>query len=306
MRSGVPYAGRLDVQSASFGSRAHQVPKELLEALLQADPRNRERHCFDVAVVTVGPVKGLQVVGIGSNTMKRERAVKAALVLAVREGVASFRPEAVSPDVKTFLPTLQLVGHVGPPPPKKAEEAKEPMGMSNENDRLAAAEGREAAQQARRFVALPYPCARPEDDVPNQTSHAPATPSSRRPDPDDRAVGKQSILQVPVDQVLFSQKSCGKCFKDKRSLQQLVEELAEGRHDPLTSEFLWLEAVRKKKRYFSDDNRRLWCLKEHQRRCGREVWIKIRVVKLPRAAQRSWSVTIRCMVTKRSDCADED
>ena len=183
----------LDVQDASFGGCAHKVPKELLEALLQADPRNRERHCFDVAVVTVGPVRGLQVVGIGSNTMKRERAVKAALVLAVREGFAGIRPEAVSPDLKTFLPTLQLVGHVGPPPLQKVEKATQPMGMSNESDRLVAAEGREAAQQARRLVAPPYPCARPEDDVPNQKLHAPATASIRRPDPDHGAVGKQRI-----------------------------------------------------------------------------------------------------------------
>ncbi|CAE7947479.1 dis3l2 [Symbiodinium sp. KB8] len=277
----------LHVQDASFGSRAHKVPKKLLEALLQADPRNRERHCLDVAVVTVGPVRGLQVVGIGSNTMKRERAVKAALVLAVREGFAGIRPEAVSPDLKTFLPTLQLVGHVGPPPLQKVEKATQPMGMSNENDRLVAAEGREAAQQARRLVAPPYPCARPEDDVPNQKLHAPATASIRRPDPDHGAVGKQSILNIPVDEVLYTQESCGTLFSDgQRSLQQLVEELVEGRHDPLTSEFLWLEAVSKRGKLFSNDNRRLWCLKEYQRRCGREVWIRIRVEKLPPAARR--------------------
>ena len=273
----------LNIQSASFGTRAHTVPKELLEGLLQADPRNRERHCFDVAVVTVGPVKGLTVVGIGSNTMKRERAVKAAIVLAVRERVAGVQPEAVNPDVKTFLPTLQLAG---PPPVQKPEEATQPMGTSNENARLAATAGHEATQQARRLAALPYPCARPENDVPNQNLHAPATPSSRRPDPNDAAVGKSKILNIPVDEVSYTQESCGKYFKDGRSLQQLVEELAEGKHDPLTSPFLCLEAVRKRTRLFSNDNRRLWCLKEHQRRCGREVWIKIRVEELPPAARR--------------------
>ena len=99
------------------------------------------------------------------------------------------------------------------------------------------------------------------------------------------------IKKVLVDDVSFTQENCGRKFKDGRSLEQLVAELHAGKHDPLRSEFLCLEALWKRDRngthrLYSNDNRRLWCLKEFQSQSGKHVYMRIRLIKLPIEAQR--------------------
>jgi hypothetical protein len=74
--------------------------------------------------------------------------------------------------------------------------------------------------------------------------------------------------EVYVDQLEYTQASCGKCFKNGWPLQKLIDELNSGEVDPLRHPDLELEVVRKLHgrhyRYYSNDNRRLYCLKEHQ------------------------------------------
>eukprot|EP00929_Paragymnodinium_shiwhaense_P119199 TRINITY_DN9107_c0_g1_i2.p1 TRINITY_DN9107_c0_g1~~TRINITY_DN9107_c0_g1_i2.p1 ORF type:complete len:513 (+),score=58.82 TRINITY_DN9107_c0_g1_i2:138-1676(+) len=94
------------------------------------------------------------------------------------------------------------------------------------------------------------------------------------------------IATVEIDSLMYSQENCGQWFQDGRPLWQLVEELGAGKHDPLTARFLQLEVVEKRGHLYSNDNRRLWCLKQHKMRTRADVYVRVRITKLPPAAER--------------------
>lgn len=76
---------------------------------------------------------------------------------------------------------------------------------------------------------------------------------------------------VDASEIRFCQRSMKRRFQDGRSLEELIRSLMAGRIDPLEAGFLKLTVVEKKdenKRLalFSKDNRRLYCLKEYQKR----------------------------------------
>ena len=245
--------GTFEVKDASFGSRAWKVPKPMLDALLQVDERNRHvRRFFDVVSVTAGPLKGLRAVGLGSTTLKRERACKAALVVAAMKGPLPpgvFRPQG-NRTVTALLAKIQA-SHLDP-----------------QAQATPASEGEDAPAEA------PAEAPRARADSQAQQGHAqPAWPTL-------------NMKTVWVDELDYSQSNCGQTFQDGRALTQLVQELCQGKHDPLESDFLCLEVVKKRGRLFSNDNRRLWCLKKYQGIIGQKVRVKIRLEVLTRTAGR--------------------
>ncbi len=67
-----------------------------------------------------------------------------------------------------------------------------------------------------------------------------------------------------------------------RTLDELVAALGDGTVDPLSDDFLELEAVQKRDRcgdirFRSNDSSRFWCLKKLRRILGRPIEIRIRV-----------------------------
>ena len=82
---------------------------------------------------------------------------------------------------------------------------------------------------------------------------------------------------VSVDDILYSQPSCGVAFKEGNTLRQLVEELHSGMHNPLTAPFLKLELIQRKDKLYSNDNRRLYCLKRYRDEIQEPVHIRARV-----------------------------
>ena len=79
---------------------------------------------------------------------------------------------------------------------------------------------------------------------------------------------------VSIDNLLYSQQSCGVTFRDGSPLRQLVEELHSGLHDPLTSSFLQLEVIHRDGKLFSNDNRRLYCLKRYRDEIRQPVQVR--------------------------------
>ena len=79
---------------------------------------------------------------------------------------------------------------------------------------------------------------------------------------------EKSIKQSSVEQLEYTQENIGRCFKDGRTLQELIHDLDAGRVDPLEHPNMQLEVVRKwgnqREVFYSNDNRRLYCLKQHQ------------------------------------------
>lgn len=90
---------------------------------------------------------------------------------------------------------------------------------------------------------------------------------------------------VDASEIRFCQRSMKRRFQDGRSLEELIRSLMAGRIDPLEAGFLKLTVVEKKdenKRLalFSKDNRRLYCLKEYQKRINFQP-VPVRVKVLP-------------------------
>eukprot|EP00930_Biecheleria_cincta_P043214 TRINITY_DN29699_c0_g1_i1.p1 TRINITY_DN29699_c0_g1~~TRINITY_DN29699_c0_g1_i1.p1 ORF type:complete len:468 (-),score=74.56 TRINITY_DN29699_c0_g1_i1:33-1436(-) len=91
---------------------------------------------------------------------------------------------------------------------------------------------------------------------------------------------------VDVSEVRFSQRSMKRRFSDGRHLEELIRalQLNDPRCNPMTAEFLKLTVVEKsdekgQRALYSKDNRRLWCLKEYQRRSsGKPVPIRVRIL----------------------------
>lgn len=91
---------------------------------------------------------------------------------------------------------------------------------------------------------------------------------------------------VDVSEIRFSQRSMRNRFQDGRSFEELIRALQMGdpRCNPMTAEFLKLIVVEKadasgQRALYSKDNRRLWCLKEFQKREGsRPVPVRVRIL----------------------------
>jgi len=70
---------------------------------------------------------------------------------------------------------------------------------------------------------------------------------------------------VSVDDLRYSQESIGRSFSDGKTFEELISGLSSWRIDPLTADFLCLQGFETKHGIHSAENRRLFCLKEHQR-----------------------------------------
>ncbi|CAK8989678.1 Uncharacterized protein SCF082_LOCUS1914 [Durusdinium trenchii] len=88
---------------------------------------------------------------------------------------------------------------------------------------------------------------------------------------------------VDAAEIRFCQRSMKRRFQDGE-LQELIRALSAGRINPMTADFLKLTVVEKmdengKRALFSKDNRRLYCLKEYQKRCGfKPVPVRVRIL----------------------------
>ncbi|CAE7242017.1 rps6 [Symbiodinium microadriaticum] len=78
-----------------------------------------------------------------------------------------------------------------------------------------------------------------------------------------------------------------KCFRDGRSLNQLVEELRSGKWPVLDTSFLRLRCSRHGRRIYCKDVRRLWCLKAFQDQVRNEQTVYVRVRSDPVGQGRS-------------------
>ena len=99
------------------------------------------------------------------------------------------------------------------------------------------------------------------------------------------------LRDLKVGQIEYTQESIGECFKDGRSLEALISDLDHSRVDPCSCKDLQLEVIERDGKYFSNDNRRLYCLKRHQEHMDQEhmgwtVWVKAKVFYWPSAFDR--------------------
>eukprot|EP00930_Biecheleria_cincta_P056395 TRINITY_DN4252_c0_g1_i1.p1 TRINITY_DN4252_c0_g1~~TRINITY_DN4252_c0_g1_i1.p1 ORF type:complete len:574 (-),score=99.92 TRINITY_DN4252_c0_g1_i1:86-1780(-) len=110
----------------------------------------------------------------------------------------------------------------------------------------------------------------------------------------DRVRKKDDVNEVDIGQVYFTQKQCSRCFRDGRSLDELVQLLSTGEVDPLKDSFLIINVIQawevdysgKRKRtsqpvYYALDHRRLHCMREAG--CSR---IRVRLQQLANSAVR--------------------
>eukprot|EP00435_Cladocopium_sp_Y103_P067985 s868_g30.t2 len=73
-----------------------------------------------------------------------------------------------------------------------------------------------------------------------------------------------STKVLPVDELLYSQDSISPHFSDKRPLKELIDQLNAWELDPMKAGFLCLDVMEINGKVYSVDNRRLYCLKQHQ------------------------------------------
>lgn len=87
------------------------------------------------------------------------------------------------------------------------------------------------------------------------------------------------LVTVCCDDLFYTQKGCSDRFRGGRYLEDTIQALLNGSVDPQRDEWLVLEVVKKDGRLLSNDNRRLYCLKEYQRRRLEpgKVMVRIRV-----------------------------
>ncbi len=92
-----------------------------------------------------------------------------------------------------------------------------------------------------------------------------------------------------IKEVEYTQTSIGCRFQNGWWLERLIDDLDSGRVDPRTHETMRLEVVFHQGKYYSNDNRRLYCLKKHQenqQHTGWEVRVAARVHIFPQAFNR--------------------
>eukprot|EP00439_Symbiodinium_sp_Y106_P079756 s1331_g18.t1 len=132
----------------------------------------------------------------------------------------------------------------------------------------------EARPQAQTVRSLEAPAA--AKPTPRKRPRSPTSPPAPR---------KRSYrISVPVDEVEFSQDSIGERFTCGRELQTTIDDLRHGKVHPDSSAFLVLQAMKTaaRTRYICRNNRRLYCLKEFQkrerrRREDRDFIVKVRL-----------------------------
>lgn len=94
--------------------------------------------------------------------------------------------------------------------------------------------------------------------------------------PTDSADGKLNVRDIE-----FTQAGISRCFQDGRPLETMISDLDRGRLDPCT-----LKLVEWRGRFYSNDNRRLYCFKEHQRHVNWDVKVMAKVYTLKPALER--------------------
>ena len=98
----------------------------------------------------------------------------------------------------------------------------------------------------------------------------------------DEPVEQGEVITVQVDKLRFTQSGCSERFFDGRPLEATIGAILGGAVDPLSAEWLVLRVVKRNGMLLSMDNRRLYCLKEAQRRtrlrdAARDVWVRAQV-----------------------------
>ena len=92
---------------------------------------------------------------------------------------------------------------------------------------------------------------------------------------------------IAVRGLRYTQRACRSSFRCGRPLQLLIAQLCEGQVSSLHAPFLRLEIIRKWERgrqlLFSNDNRRLYCLKQYQMHTQSNVQIRAKVFEWHRA-----------------------
>ena len=82
----------LDVTESSFGKRAALFSESFINSIRKTDcGRNESRHNFDVCRVRSGPLEGLEIVAVGTNKKRRQRALAVGLVLSTLSACATSR-----------------------------------------------------------------------------------------------------------------------------------------------------------------------------------------------------------------------
>lgn len=167
-------------------------------------------------------------------------------------------------------------------------------------------------QKHTRCSATPSVIQEPDVDIHEVQVHAEATPIravvwhegresvARQAEPElayeilEQRQEFQSWIQIEdrmlnINEVEYTQASIGCRFQNGLWLEQLIDDLDSGRVDPRTHENMRLEVVLHKGKYFSNDNRRLFCLKKHQenqQHTGWEVIVAARVHIFPQPFDR--------------------
>ena len=98
----------------------------------------------------------------------------------------------------------------------------------------------------------------------------------------DEPVEQGGVITVQVDKLRFTQSGCSERFFGGRPLEATIGAILGGAVDPLSAEWLVLRVVKRNGMLLSMDNRRLYCLKEAQRRtrlrdAARDVWVRAQV-----------------------------
>ena len=81
---------------------------------------------------------------------------------------------------------------------------------------------------------------------------------------------EQDEYELPVDEVYYMQRSIGGCVRDGRRLQETIKQLHLREIHPLRDAFLTLCVWHVCGRFYSVDNRRLYCMKRHQKQLRRQ------------------------------------
>ena len=89
-----------------------------------------------------------------------------------------------------------------------------------------------------------------------------------------------------VREIEYTQASIKAEFRDGRPLEQLISDLHRGKVDPCTCRTLELEVVEYGGKYYSNDNRRLYCLNKYQESVHWKVKVAAKVYLFPKALER--------------------
>ena len=81
---------------------------------------------------------------------------------------------------------------------------------------------------------------------------------------------KHERMRLWVMDVHYTQKAISKRFRDGRWLEELIRDLYMWNVDPCNHSNMCLEVVKYQEHFYSNDNRRLFCLRKHQLKVGRD------------------------------------